>query len=155
MATTVQAANLTVTITESVSLGNRAWGNEHITTFNNQGEVDQRIMSIEMVELGTYTDIFSFSTADGMGIGVTNNYAYFRITNLDDTNFITLQVTSGDTYWIKVKPGESFMLMDNEMDAIASSVVAGALADVTKVSALADTADVDIEYIIVTTGAAV
>jgi hypothetical protein len=149
MATTVTAADLTVTITETISLNGVQYGNSINKTFSTQGQVDQRIMSIAPLE-GTFTDIFSFSTVDGQGIGVKNDYAYFRITNLDDTNFITLQITAGDTFWIKLKAGESFMLMDNEMDAIASSVVFAAFADITKVSADANTAACDIEYTVIT-----
>lgn len=150
MATTITAADLTVTITETISLNGVQYGNSINKTFSTQGQVDQRIMNIAVGEEGFMTDIFSFSTDDGQGIGVKNDYAYFRITNLDDTNFITLQITSGDTYWIKLKAGESFMLMDNEMDAIASSTTFGAFADITKVSANADTATCDIEYTVIT-----
>ena len=149
MATTVTAADLTVTITETISLNGVQYGNNINKTFSTQGQVDQRIMNIAAGE-GTMTDIFSFSTVDGQGIGVKNDYAYFRITNLDDTNFVTLQITAGDTFWIKLKAGESFMLMDNEMDAIASSTVFAAFADITKVSADANTAACDIEYTVIT-----
>jgi len=149
MATTVTAADLTVTITETISLNGVQYGNTINKTFSTQGQVDQRIMSIGAGE-GTFTDIFSFSTVDGQGQGVKNDYAYFRITNLDDTNFVTLQVTAGDTYWIKLKAGESFMLMDNEMDAVASSTTFVGFADVTKVSADANTAICDIEYTVIT-----
>ena len=148
MATTVTAANLTVTITESITLNGVQYGNTVNKTFSSNGVVDQRIMNIATGD--TYTDIFNFGTADSAGTGVKNDYAYFRITNLDDTNFVTLQVTAGDTYWIKLKAGESFMLMDNEMDAIASSSTFGAFADLTSVKCTADTATVDIEYIAVT-----
>ena len=47
------------------------------------------------------------------------------------------------------------MLMDNEMDAIASSAVFAAFQDVDKISADASTAPCDIEYVVVTQGAAV
>lgn len=149
MATTVEQTELTVTITEDISLNGVTYGNTVSTTFATQGQVDQRIMSIAPGE-GSFTDIFSFSTVDGQGTGVKNDYAYFRITNLDDTNFVTLQITAGDTFWIKLKAAESFMLMDNEMDAIASSTVFAAFADITKVSADANTAACDIEYVVVT-----
>ena len=150
MATTVEQTALTVTITEDISLNGVTYGNTVSTTFATQGQVDQRIMSIALGAEGAFTDIFSFSTVDGQGIGVKNDYAYFRITNLDDTNFVTLQVTAGDTFWIKLKAAESFMLMDNEMDAIASSTAFAAFADITKVSADANTAACDIEYVVVT-----
>jgi hypothetical protein len=149
MATTVTAADLTVTITESVTLNGVQYGNSINKTFSSKGEVDQRIMSIA-TSGDTYTDIFNFSTVDSAGTGVKNDFAYFRITNLDDTNFVSLQVTAGDTYWIKLKAGESFMLMDNEMDAIASSTAFGAFADIVKISGNADTAACDIEYTVVT-----
>ena len=152
MATTITAADLTVTITETISLNGVQYGNNINKTFSTQGQVDQRIMNIVAGE-GTMTDIFSFSTVDGQGQGVKTDYAYFRITNLDDTNFISLQMhaaATNDTYWIKLKAGESFMLMDNEMDAIDASTTFGAFADLTKVSADANTAACDIEYTVIT-----
>jgi len=148
MATTVTATDLTVTITESITLNGVQYGNSVNKTFSSKGVVDQRIMSIAAGG-DSYTDIFNFSTADSAGTGIKNDFAYFRITNLDDTNFVTLQVTAGDTYWIKLKAGESFMLMDNEMDAIASSTSFGAFADITKISGNANSAACDIEYTII------
>jgi len=150
MASTVTAADLTVTISESFSLNGVAYGNSINKTFSTQGEVDQRIMEIESGEEASFTTIFSFSTKDGKGQGVTDDYAYFRITNLDDTNFVNLRITSGDSYWIKLKAGESFILMDNEMEAKSVSTSFSAFADITSISAKADTANVDIEYVIVT-----
>ena len=41
--------------------------------------------------------------------------------------------------------------MDNEMDAIASSAAFGAFSDIEKISADADTAACDIEFVCVTT----
>ena len=75
----------------------------------------------------------------------------FRITNLDDTNFINLALFNGtDTAFIKVSAGDTFVLMSNEIDAIASSESFGAFADITKIKADADTAACDIEIIAVT-----
>tara|TARA_R100001086_G_C11760431_1_gene237975 strand:- start:125 stop:571 length:447 start_codon:yes stop_codon:yes gene_type:complete len=147
MASTVTAATLTVTITENIVLNSQTYGNSITKSYTTQGEVDQRIMNVAT----SGTVIFSYDTADGGGTGVKNDYAYFRITNLDDTNFIRVEVNNGaDTFFTKVKAGESFLLMDNEMDAIASSSTFGAFADLTSVKCTADTAAVDIEYIAVT-----
>lgn len=151
MATTVTAADLTVTITETLTLNGVQYGNTINKTFSGQGEVDQRIMSVAYDGEGTFTDIFNFGTVDSAGTAVKSDYAYFRITNLDDTNFIKLQIYNGtDTFWVKLKAGESFILMDNEIDAIDTSTTFGAFADVTKISGLADTASCDIEYTVVT-----
>lgn len=150
MATTVIPANLSVTITESYELEGVSYGNSRVKTFDTKGKVDQRIMNIAVGE-GVMTTIFSFAAADNQGIGVTADYTYFRITNLDDTNFITLQISTTDSFWVKLKAGESFMLMDNEMDAIDGSTTFGAFADIVSISADASTAACDIEYTIVTT----
>jgi hypothetical protein len=88
MASTVTAATATITISENLTLNGVTYGNSTSKTFASQGEVIQRIMSIAT----TFTDIFHTSTADGRGTIVAADWCYFRITNLDDTNFLTLRV---------------------------------------------------------------
>lgn len=147
MATTVTAANLTVTITEQYTLNNVAYGNTINKTFTTNGEIYQRIMAVKQSEV---TDLIAFGAADGLGTVDKSNYTYFRITNLDDTNFLTLTITSGDTFFYKLKAGESLLLMDNEMDAVASSTTFGAFADITSIKAQANTDGVDVELMCVT-----
>jgi hypothetical protein len=146
MASTVTAANLTVTIVESYTLNGVAYGNTVEKTFTSKGQVDQRIMNVATSE----KTLFNWGAADDAGTGVAANYAYFRVTNLDDTNFITLRVYNGaDSFWYKLAAGESMMLMNNEMDAITGTTF-GALADITLVAAKSDTAACDVEFIAVT-----
>ena len=104
MATTVTPANLTVTITEQYTLNNVAYGNTINKTFTTNGEIYQRVMAVKQSEV---TSLIDFGAADGRGTVDKSNYSYFRITNLDDTNFLTLTVTSGDTFFYKLKAGES------------------------------------------------
>jgi len=146
MASTVTAANLTVTIVESYTLNGVAYGNTIEKTFTSKGQVDQRIMNVATSE----KTLFNWGAADDAGTGVAANYAYFRVTNLDDTNFITLRVYNGaDSFWYKLAAGESMMLMNNEMDAVTGTSF-GALADITLVAAQANTAACDVEFIAVT-----
>jgi hypothetical protein len=146
MASTVTAADLTVTITESYTLNNVSYGNTTNKVFTSKGQVDQRIMSIATTE----TSLFNWEAADSAGSGVAANYVYFRVTNLDDTNFVTLRLYNGaDSFWLKLAAGESLLLMNNEMDAITGSTF-GALADITSVLGKADTAACDVEFIAVT-----
>jgi hypothetical protein len=146
MASTVTAANLTVTIVESYTLNGVAYGNTVEKTFTSKGQVDQRIMNVATTE----KTLFNWGAADDAGTGVAADYAYFRVTNLDDTNFITLRVYNGaDSFWYKLAAGESMMLMNNEMDA-ATGTTFGALADITLVAAKSDTAACDVEFIAVT-----
>ena len=123
-----------------------AYGNTVEKTFTSKGQVDQRIMNVATTE----KTLFNWGVADDAGTGVAADYAYFRVTNLDDTNFITLRVYNGaDSFWYKLAAGESMMLMNNEMDAITGTTF-GALADITLVAAKSDTAACDVEFIAVT-----
>ena len=146
MATTVTAANLTVTITESYDLNGVSYGNTIEKIYNSKCQVDQRIMSASTAA----KTIFNWGAADEAGTGVKANYAYFRVTNLDDTNFVTLRLYNGaDSFWFKIAAGESLLLMNNEMDAVTGTTF-GALADITLVETQANTAACDIEFIAVT-----
>jgi hypothetical protein len=152
MATTVTAENLTVTITEQYTLNGVSYGNTMNKTYTDNGEVYQRIMAIPA---GTgedaFTDIINFGAADNAGQADIDNYKYFRIKNLDDANFLTLRVKgSADSFFVKIKAGETFLLMDNEIDAVASSTTFDAFTDISKISANADTAEIDIEFVCVT-----
>ncbi len=152
MATTVTAENLTVTITESYTLNGVSYGNTMNKTYTNNGEVYQRVMAIQAdAGRSSWTNIINFGATDSAGQADITNYKYFRITNLDDTNFLELRVTgTADSFFVKIKAGESFLLMDNEIDAIASSITIGTLTDITQIAAIANTDGVDIEFIAVT-----
>tara|TARA_R100000231_G_scaffold95220_1_gene71419 strand:+ start:12489 stop:12953 length:465 start_codon:yes stop_codon:yes gene_type:complete len=153
MATTVQAADLQVTITESYSLNGVSYGNTVNKVYSSNGEIVQRVMAIQSQGRGgNWTDILNFGAADSAGQVDVSNYKYFRITNLDDTNFLELRITgaSNTSYFVKVKAGESYLLMDNEMDAETSSTTVGTLADVTAIAANANTDGIDIEFMCVT-----
>jgi hypothetical protein len=151
MATTVTAENLTVTITEQYTLNGVSYGNTMNKTYTDNGEVYQRIMAIPYSAEDAFTDIINFGAADDAGQADIDNYKYFRIKNLDDTNFLTLRVTGTlDSFFIKIKAGESFLLMDNEIDAVTGSNAFGAFTDISQISANADTAEIDIEFVVVT-----
>ena len=152
MATTVTAADLTVTITEQYTLNGVAYGNTVNKTFTGNGEVYQRIMTIAAGSRGSaWTDLINFAAADDAGIADITNYKYFRVTNLDDTNFLELRVTgTADSFFVKIKAGESYLLMDNEIDAVASSSTIGTLTDITQIGANANTDAIDVEFVCVT-----
>ena len=147
MATTVETANLTVTVTESYSLNGVDYGNTNSKTFSSNGQVLQRILNVSTSD----PEIINFGAADEAGQVVVGEYRYFRITNLDDTNFVMLTLYNGaDSFFYKLLAGDTFFLMNNEMDAIDASRTFGAFADITQIKADADTAACDIEIIAVT-----
>ena len=147
MATTVTAADLTVTISESYTLNGVTYGNTINKTYTSNGEVLQRVLNVATNDPA----IINFGSADLAGQVAVADYKYFRITNLDDTNFIMLTLYNGaDSFFYKLLAGDAFLLMSNEMDAIASSGTFGAFADIETIKADADTAACDIEIIAVT-----
>ena len=101
----------------------------------------------------TFTRIFKYKQADGTPIDLSEaSEIRMHIREaIDDTNFITLTLYNGaDSFFYKVAAGDTFVLMNNEMDAIDASTTFGAFADITQIKADADTAACDIEIIAVT-----
>ena len=147
MATTVTPTTATITISENIVLNGVSYGNSIDKSFESQGEVIQRIMSIGVA----FTEIFNATTLDGRGQVVVNDWAYFRITNLDDTNFLTLRLyDSTDSQFFKIEAGESFFLMSPEIDIDASGTTFNAFSDVNEIGAIADTAQCDVEVLMIT-----
>ena len=148
MATTVTTADLTVTVTESYTLNGVAYGNSINKSFASNGQVLQRIMNVSTSDPA----ILNFGSADAAGQVTVGDFKYFRITNLDDTNFVMLTLYNGaDSFFYKLLAGDVFLLMSNDMDAIDASTTFGAFADITQIKADADTAACDIEILAVTT----
>jgi hypothetical protein len=154
MATTVTAANCKITLTESYELNGVSYGNTTTKTLTSKGQVSQRIMELKVTnESFADTDIINLGTADSAGTVVKSNYAYFRITNLDDTNSITLTVYNGADYvYFTIKAGEFLLLLDHDIDA-KTSVGAVSMADIQAISGFSNHASdsVEIEFIMVTT----
>lgn len=115
MATTVTNANLTVTITDSVTLNGQAYGNTNTLTIGSIDEVYSRIVE---VPISTYTNILQLGTT-GQGQVTAANVKYIRVTNLDDTNYINLKMVSndGDAMVVKVNAGNSFIIGGAQFDA--------------------------------------
>ena len=147
MASTVTASTATITVSENITLNGVTYGNAISKSFTTQGQVIQRIMSIGT----TFTDMIYTSTADGRGQVVAADWCYFRITNLDDTNFVTLRLYDGtDSQFFKLEAGESFFLMSPDISVTAGGTGFAAFADISRIAADADAAACDIEFLMIT-----
>ena len=154
MATTIVPSNLIVTITESYTLNGVAYGNTMNKTYESNGQVSQRVMSIagKDAEGATWTDILALSTVDGQGQVVKTDYKYFRITNLDTVNTLYLRTYNGADYVaFEVAPASSLMLMDAGYDA-TTVVAIVTLADIQLISGQSSdaTTAIDVEFVMVT-----
>ena len=155
MATTIVPSNLIVTITESYTLNGVAYGNTMNKTYESNGQVSQRVMSIagKDAEGATWTNILALTTVDGQGQVVKTDYKYFRITNLDTVNTLYLRVYNG-TNWIalEVTPASSSLFMDAGTDIPATATTAITLRDIQAIAGQSSSADdaIDVEFVMVT-----
>ena len=147
MASTVTAATATIQITESLNLAGVDRGGSHSRTISNIAEADRRVMTVSS---SGETDVVELNTANGQGKFVRSAIRYIRITNLDDTNFIRVRFkkSGAETADVKVDAGATFMLSTGSMDADTAAGAFSAFVDIDNISAQADTADVDIEYVV-------
>ena len=155
MASTITAATMTVTITESISLNGSDQGASNTLSISSINEVSKRIVTVATTE----AEILKFASTVDAGRYIIGDVRYMRFTNLDDTNFITLTFTNEDSdeVAIKLDAGQSFIwngdnsggLVDNFKAVTAGNAASDtALADVTSVQADANTASCDLEVFV-------
>ncbi len=163
MTSTIGSATLTVTITEAVTLNGYDQGSSNSLSITGINEVVKRIASITTTEtgiLGFSND--GISAIDGRqnsyiaGQFDTDNIRYIRVTNKDDTNFVTLvfRSTSGAEFAVKVDKGCSFIYPldlagggDLTMDA-HNTAQSHSLENLIDITADADTASCDVEIFV-------
>ena len=129
MASTVSASTLKVTITESITLNGSNQGATNTVSISNVDEVFKRIITCPANNETRIADFHS-SVADATITPFdVQDVVYMRLTNLDDTNNITISLhidvgeddtTADETASILIQTGKSFM-MGTPHDGIATS----------------------------------
>jgi hypothetical protein len=149
MATSITPATLTVTINESVILNGYGRSGTNTLTIASVTEVDNRIVNVGTSEV----HIIGFGSANGQGSFVRTDVKYIRITNKDDTNYVTLGVskTGADTFFVKLEAGKSFMLGNDDLEVDASGGASSAFVEANNISAKANGAACDVEYFVALT----
>ena len=156
MASTVTAATLTVSLTESINIRGRNQGTTTTQTVASINEIYKRILTITTNESTIATMSGAVASA-----GHFNDSAirYLRFTNLDNTNYLTLTFTNDDNdeVAIKLDAGNTFMwfadnsggmvgVVNGTQAADANSDVA--LGSITNIQADANTGNCDLEIFI-------
>jgi hypothetical protein len=154
MASTLTAANLVVTIKESITLNGQDQGAENTLTISSVNEITKRIVTVPTSEV----IIFAFGTAVGKGQQIESDVRYIRITNKDDTNHagIVFRNEDDDEFSVKLDKGQSFIynadlsggVVDTFDATEAKGVTPNTFADLVDITAIADTAAVDLEVFI-------
>lgn len=147
MASTVVPSTATITISEGLTLGGVDRGGSHTRTIENIAEADRRVMTIDSAN---EIDIIELNTDNGQGKFVRSSLRYIRITNLDNTNWIRIRFkkSGAECVDVKVSAGATFFLSTGDFEAKVAAGAFSTFEEIDNISAQADTADVDIEYVV-------
>ena len=154
MASTITAATLTVTLTESVTLNGSDQGATNTLSIASVNEVSKRIVTATTTE----RIILVFGSNIAAGQFDKTKAVYVRITNLDDTNHVGLicRNENNDEFSVKLDKGQSFIYngdlaggVVDTMDAVdAAGLTSNTFDDLVDITADADTASVDLEVFV-------
>ena len=153
MATTITASTLTVTITEEITLNGQDKGSTNALTVASVTEVSQRIVNVPTSEVV----ILAMGTAVAAGQLVEGDVRYIRLTNKDDTNYITLVFRSASNTECahKLDAGQSFIYAGTAAGIVATHLASGSalgspptLVDLVDITAFANTAACDLEIFV-------
>ena len=147
MATTLTAATLTVTLTEAISLNGKDQGATSSFTVASINEIYKHIVTATT----TATTFLKFGSAASAGTLIRSDVSYLRLTNLDDTNFVTVGLSddSADTAYFKLEKKQSIIIGGTDegpqIDIHASAGAFAAWASVDSLILDADSASCDVE----------
>lgn len=158
MATTITPSDFTSYIVDNVTLNSRNFGSGTTHTVTECTEADHRIVNVIVSEpdrAASWTELFYWDTTNQQGQGITTEFEYVRLTNLDNTNYCIVQfelAATNNVLNIKLGAGQSFMFQDVSV-AVSTSAApeAGYLtySSLSKIRAAADTAPCNIEIVTV------
>ena len=99
MASTIASGTLKVTIKEEIYLKGKNQGAVTELSISDVNEISSRIITVPTSEV----EIIAMSTAVSSGTFVEGDVRYIRITNLDDTNHVSLTFKNEDNDEFGVK----------------------------------------------------
>lgn len=130
-------ATLTVTIKEEVVLNGNEHGAENTVDITGVTNMFERVIDCTVAEVS----LVSFGSAVTGDTFVDDTVKYLRITNLDDTNFVTLRILGpSKEYFVVIEPNNSYVLFNDDMDANATGSQAVSISFIDEIKAAADTA---------------
>lgn len=147
MATSISAANLTVTITTQITLNGQSINSENQLVIPSITEFDKRIMTLPIT---AETTVIAFGTGVAAGTFVSGNLKYLQITNKDVVNYCRIRVkkNGADTFDQRLDAGQSFIMGNTKESVSATAAVWAVFQDCDSVNAQAYVAPIDIEYVV-------
>jgi len=138
MASTISAATMTVTLTESISLNGYDQGSKNTLTISDIGAVHKRIVRCPTSE----RSIITMGTNVASGTFIEGDVRYIRITNKDDANFVYLVFKNeyNNEFCLKLDYGQSFIYNSDLVSGVIDTMLANQVA-LGFTEATGDTAD--------------
>lgn len=139
-------AVLKVTISEELVINGNDLGTNNVFTDSGITFADRRVMSLTTAS----RSIILFNSQNEAGAYQDDVVEYLRITNLDDTIGIILDIRgNGEQYFVDLEPECSFLLSNNEMDANNETTAqAFSTANIDSIHAKSKSGTPNIEYFI-------
>ena len=146
------AADLTTTITESVTLNGSTRGSTNVITTTGIVDVFERILTCTHSQTTTIATFAATPHASAGALDVENT-KYVRVTNLSaDQDMKVALITTNTNYQVTVRAGASHVLFQAENGAIGeedTSPAFGTLEDITSIQVRpAATTDVQVEIFV-------
>ena len=115
-------ANLTVTLTEALTLNSDVYDNSNAITIASIAEVTKRVVTVTTTE----TAIVAFGTTAGQGSYIAGNVRYVRLTNLDATNhiFLVFKNEYNNECCMKLDKGQSFIYNPDLTSGVIDTMLA-------------------------------
>ncbi len=134
-------ATLSVNIEETLVVNGQTINGITTATYS-VNDVYRRIITATTTE----QTVLLFGAAVAAGQLKDGDLKYLRITNLDNTNFVTIRVIAdAEAYFVKLPALSSWMLCDDEMEANADGAAFNSFETISQITLDADTASVDCE----------
>jgi hypothetical protein len=152
MATTVVAATAKITVSVELALDGVDYGTKHVQIVPAVTEVAHRVVEVGLTEI----EVLAFQADDpGSGTFDEADVRFVLLTNKDDTNFIQLIFKSENNNECahKLEKG-SFMILSVSDEGVVnihdadSSALTVSFDDLVNITALANTAACDLEYVV-------
>ena len=151
MASTLTAATMTVSITESINLNGMNQGATNTLSIGSIAQVMKRHISCTASQTTTIAS-FAASVHTSVHALDVEDVKYIRVTNLDDTNAIELAVVGAATlYQVELAAGESHILGNPDALMLAEADTSpsfGTMADIASLQINPGGNEVDVELFV-------
>ena len=137
-------ATLTTTIVEELNLNNKTRGSKNVSVTSNITQVFHRIYEVDPTYQST---IISFINVGDSGNNINqDDLRYLRITNLDSSNTIRLNILgTSEEYFVDLPAKGTFMINNDDMDANDSGLQTPTMNAISSIRALTTSGTADVE----------